>query len=110
MSFAHGLPDYNGHVGVRELCDICPAAQLALCRSAHRIPTAGQIEEAASALPGAQELHVMGISGAAVTVTGLASEQPRYFLQHALGFQVHDAAHPHRPRHHGRAEIGWDEA
>ncbi|WP_238440117.1 hypothetical protein, partial [Frankia sp. AgB1.8] len=23
-----GLPDYNGHHGVRELCDICPVAQI----------------------------------------------------------------------------------
>jgi hypothetical protein len=24
VSYAHGLPDYNGHYGIRELCDICP--------------------------------------------------------------------------------------
>ncbi|MGH8904733.1 MAG: radical SAM protein, partial [Egibacteraceae bacterium] len=28
---AHGRPDYNGHYGIRELCDICPVAQLRLC-------------------------------------------------------------------------------
>ena len=44
----------------------------------------------------------------AVVVDGLPGELPRYFLQHALGFQVHDAAHPHRPRRHGRDEIGWE--
>jgi hypothetical protein len=27
VSYAHGLPDYNGHVGIAELCDICPVAQ-----------------------------------------------------------------------------------
>ena len=32
VSFAHGLPDYNGHWGVRELCDICPIAQQDLLR------------------------------------------------------------------------------
>jgi hypothetical protein len=24
VSYVHGLPDYNGHYGIRELCDICP--------------------------------------------------------------------------------------
>jgi DNA repair photolyase len=108
VSFAHDLPDYNGHVGVRELCDICPAAQLALCLGAHRIPTARRIREAATGLPEAQRLEVVEISDRAAVVTGLPNEQPRYFLQHMLGFQVHDAAYPHQPQRHGRAEIGWD--
>ena len=43
VSFAHGLPDYNGHVGIAEICDICPVSQLDLCRSAHRVPTASQL-------------------------------------------------------------------
>jgi DNA repair photolyase len=110
VSFAHGLPDYNGHVGIRELCDICPVAQLRLCLGAHRIPTAQQIEHAASGLPEARELQVRDITERAVVVDGLPGEEPRYFLQHALGFQAHDAAHPHRPRRHGRAEIGWENA
>ena len=108
VSYAHGLPDYNGHVGIRELCDICPASQLASCLGAHRIPTARQVKQAASGLPEARELQVMEITERAVVVDGLRSEQPRYFLQHALGFQVHDEAHPHRSRRHGRAEIGWE--
>jgi hypothetical protein len=37
-----GLPDYNGHYGIRELCDICPVSQASLCRGAHRVPSAGQ--------------------------------------------------------------------
>jgi hypothetical protein len=40
VSYAHGLPDYNGHYGIRELCDICPLSQLELCAGAHRVPTA----------------------------------------------------------------------
>ena len=36
VSYVHGLPDYNGHYGIREFCDICPAAQAARCRSAHK--------------------------------------------------------------------------
>ncbi|HXP19634.1 MAG TPA: hypothetical protein VN840_08310 [Streptosporangiaceae bacterium] len=57
VSYAHGLPDYNGHVGIRELCDICPAAQLALCQSAHQVPAAEQVRQAASALPEAAGLQ-----------------------------------------------------
>ena len=110
VSFAHGLSDYNGHVGIRELCDICPAAQLALCLAAHREPREEQVRQAASVLPEAAGLQVMDITDRAVLVSGLPGEQPRYFLQHALGYQVHDAAHPHRPHRHGRAEIGWEQA
>ncbi len=110
VSYAHSLPDYNGHVGIRELCDICPAAQLRLCERAHRVPTARQIHEVAGALPEARELQIVDITERAAVVSGLASEQPRYFVQHALGFQVHDANHPHRPRRHGRADIGWEPA
>lgn len=109
VSYVHGLPDYNGHVGIRELCDICPLTQLALCESAHQVPTATQVADAAGAQPELQELQVMDITPRAMVVSGLASEQPRYYLQHALGFQVHDAAHPHQPRRHGRAEIGWEQ-
>jgi hypothetical protein len=25
VAYAHKVPDYNGHWGVREICDICPA-------------------------------------------------------------------------------------
>ena len=31
----------------------------------------------------------------------------RYYLQHALNFQVSDVEYPHQPRRHGRADIGW---
>jgi DNA repair photolyase len=33
VSYVHGLPDYNGHVGIPELCDICPVAQLKRSRA-----------------------------------------------------------------------------
>ena len=74
VSYAHGLPDYNGHVGIRELCDICPATQLASCLGAHRIPTARQVKQAASGLPEARELQVMEITERAIVVDGLPSE------------------------------------
>ena len=108
VSYVHGLPDYNGHVGIRELCDICPVRQLALCRQAHRSPTTGQIHEVARALPEARDLQIVGITKRAAVVAGLADEQPRYYLQHALGFQVHDVRHPHVAQRHGRADIGWE--
>jgi hypothetical protein len=108
VSFAHGLPDYNGHAGIPELCDICPLSQLELCRSAHRVPTAAQLREVAASVPEGRGLVVLGIIERAAVVSGLPGEQPRYYLQHALGFQVHDAAHPHHLRQHGRAGIGWE--
>ncbi len=109
VSYAHGEPDYNGHYGVRELCDICPLSQLDICRDAHRIPTADRIHEVASGLTDASGLVVVDITEGAAVVSGLSEEQPRYYLQHALGFQVHDVRHPHHDRRHGRAEIGWKE-
>lgn len=107
VAFAHGLPDYNGHYGIRELCDICPLSQLDLCRDAHRVPTPDQIRQVAGALPEARGLVVVDITERAAVVSGLETEQPRYYLQHALGFQVHDVRHPHVARRHGRADIGW---
>jgi DNA repair photolyase len=110
VSYAHGLPDYNGHYGIRELCDICPMQQLDLCGSAHRAPTAERIHEVARVLPEARGLMVVDITERAAIVSGLSGEQPRYYLQHALGFQVHDVRHPHRARRHGRADIGWKDS
>jgi DNA repair photolyase len=110
VSFAHGLPDYNGHVGIAEICDICPVSQLNLCRNAHRVPTASQLRQVAERVPDGRGLVVSSITDRAAIVSGLPSEQPRYYLQHALRFQVHDVRHPHRARQHGRADIGWQEA
>jgi len=107
VSYAHGLPDYNGHYGVRELCDICPARQVSLCRSAHRVPSADQIHQAARTLPETESMQVVDLSERAAVVSGLDDEQPRYYLQHALGFQVHDVRHPHHRYRHGRADTGW---
>jgi hypothetical protein len=108
VSYVHGLPDYNGHYGVRELCDICPMQQLALCADAHHPPSQHELEVVASRLPEAQGLHVIDISNRAAVVAGLDNEQPRYYLQHQLAFQIHDEGHPHLLQRHGRADIGWD--
>ena len=110
VSYAHGLPDYNGHYGIRELCDICPVSQVGLCRSAHRVPSADQIYQVARALPDAATMQVTDISERAAVVSGLDDEQPRYYLQHALGFQMHDVRHPHHAHRHGRADLGWKDS
>ena len=101
------MADYNGHYGIRaELCDICPAKQVELCAQAHAVPTVETLAEVAGQLPGRPPLEVLDISDRAVVLSGY-SEQPRYFMQHALAFQVHDVAHPHYAGHHGR--VGGDE-
>jgi hypothetical protein len=82
-------------------------SQVSLCRTAHRVPSASQMYQVARALPETAGMQVAGISERAATVSGLAGEQPRYYLQHALGFQVHDVRHPHHVHRHGRADTGW---
>lgn len=108
VAYAHGLPDYNGHIGIPELCDICPISQLQRCQTAHARPTQQQVSQVADRLPEAASMVIEDINNRAVTVSGLETEQPRYYLQHALGFQVHDARHPHHKSRHGRADIGWE--
>jgi hypothetical protein len=71
------------------------------------VPNAEQIHQVARVLPEADALQVVDISQRAAVVSGLQEEQPRYFLQHSLGFQVHDERHPHHQHRHGRADIGW---
>lgn len=110
VSYAHGLPDYNGHYGVRELCDICPVSQVSLCRSAHRVPSATRIYRVSRALPETAGMQIVDLSERAAVLSGLDDEQPRYYLQHALGFQMHDVRHPHLAHRHGRAEVGWKDA
>ena len=95
VASSHGLPDYNGHPASAELCDICPLAQLDLCRKAHRVPTAEPDAPGRQRAARGRSLVVVDISERAAIVSGLDAEQPRYYLQHALGFQVHDVRHPH---------------
>lgn len=102
VAFAHGLADYNGHFGIRELCDICPAAQLQRCAKAWTPPAAGRVGPMAAGLGG----KLVAINDRAVLVEGL-DEQRRYWMQHSLGYQVHDVTAPHHRYRHGRAEIGW---
>ncbi len=103
VAYAHGESDYNGHYGIRELCDICPKAQVGRCADAWQTPDAAIATEQARALGAAGPVD---ITDRAIIVEGL-DEPPRYFLQHGFGYQVHDRAKPHHHRRHGRAEIGW---
>jgi len=86
VAYAHGLADYNGHYGIRELCDICPARQLHRCQVAFRRPAQAQLGQMAAAL-GATAVPV--VTERAIIVEGL-DEQRRYLMQHTLGYQVHD--------------------
>ncbi|MFC4859207.1 radical SAM protein [Actinophytocola glycyrrhizae] len=105
VTYAHGVADYNGHYGIRELCDICPEAQLQRCAEAWQRPDRGE----ATALADSQGGRLVEVNDRAVVVEGL-DEPPRYFMQHGLGYQVHDVSKPHHQRQHGRADIGWPAA
>jgi hypothetical protein len=102
VTYAHAVADYNGHFGIRELCDICPSVQLRRCADAWIRPEQRRVADMAKQLGG----KLVEVNDRAVVVTGLA-EQPRYLIQHTFGYQVHDQAKPHHHRQHGRADIGW---
>lgn len=111
VSFVHGNADYNGHYGVindgkREICDICPPAQLKICANNHRTPTESDVRKQAS-LIGYRDLRFVIEPGKAITVEHMDTEAVRYFLQHFFRFQFHDEKYAHKPKRHGRADIGW---
>lgn len=104
--FAHGIPDYNGHYGIQELCDGCPPDQKERCRLAHAQPdreTIDRLAQSAGLAP-----YDIEIGANAVRLSGL-DEQGRYYLQHNTNFQVHDRHYEHKIGRHGRAEIGWSD-
>jgi DNA repair photolyase len=105
VAFAHGIADYNGHYGIREICEICPAAQLARCASAHRRPDIKTVQYLAQMA--GLDIGSISVDDRRIEVCG-SSEQQRYFVQHSLNYQVHDRSYPHLPERHGRAEFGWE--
>lgn len=105
VAHAHGGADFNGHFGLPDVCDICPDRQAAICADAHRTPTRETVA-ALAALAGLDPQNFT-IDARRIEV-GDSAEQQRYFIQHALNYQVHDQSHPHLTRRHGRAEVGWD--
>jgi DNA repair photolyase len=104
VAYAHRTHDYNGHYGIRELCDICPRDQVKRCAAAFERPTRMSTSELLNNL-GRHEV-TFTIDDRAVTTTDL-DDPDRYYLQHALGYQVHHHLQPHHHGRHGRAEIGW---
>jgi DNA repair photolyase len=102
VSAAHGVADYNGHWGVRELCDICPAAQRDLCATAHRRPDPQEFEAVLADL-GYQTDYL--IEEGHLWTHGLG-EQRRYAIQHTLGFQIWELDQPHLLHAHGRSLMG----
>lgn len=104
VGFAHQSADYNGHFGLKDVCDICPVAQVDRCSAAHAKPDIETLSSLAQecGLP----LDYLDIDDRRIEVRR-SIEQQRYFIQHALNYQVHDSALPHLPRRHGRAEVGW---
>jgi DNA repair photolyase len=104
VAYAHGIADYNGHYGIRELCEICPESQRGRCAGAHRRPELGRVNELAALAH--LDPSTIAIGDRCIEVAG-SSEQQRYFMQHTLNYQVHDRQHPHLEHRHGRAEVGW---
>jgi DNA repair photolyase len=102
VSAAHSLPDYNGHWGIRELCDICPAAQVTRCRDTHRTPTPSDLDQTLAGL-GYRTSYL--IEDGHAWTHGLG-EQRRYAIQHALRFQIWELDQPHLLHAHGRALTG----
>lgn len=105
IAYAHSISDYNGHFGIQDICDICPKEQYERCKKAHARPREAKVFTLATQA-GLDPASLL-IEANRIQVEG-SREQQRYYLQHNLNFQVHDKAHPHKPKQHGRAEIGWE--
>jgi DNA repair photolyase len=103
VAYAHGEADYNGHYGIRELCDICPIAQLGRCAEAWHDPDMDAVAAQVRQLGAVGDVE---LTERAIIVEGL-DDGTRNYLQHYHGFQFHDRNKPHHHRRHGRAEIGW---
>ncbi|MBL7626420.1 hypothetical protein [Frankia nepalensis] len=102
VAFAHRVPDYNGHWGVRELCDICPPLQQKRCADSYSEPTTAQFEAVLAQL-GYETEYV--IEPGHVWTHGLG-EQQRYAVQHTLRFQIWELDQPHHLHAHGRSLLG----
>jgi hypothetical protein len=102
VAFAHQAPDYNGHWGVRELCDICPKAQRKRCADDHQQPADTDMTRVLDQL-GYSTPFV--IEEGHVWTHGLG-EQKRYALQHTLRYQIWELDEPHYLHAHGRSLRG----
>jgi hypothetical protein len=102
VAYAHAAPDYNGHWGVRELCDICPSVQQQRCADDHRTPTPADLGRVLAQF-GYESPYL--IEGGHVWTHGLG-EQRRYALQHTLRYQIWELDQPHYLHAHGRSLHG----
>lgn len=105
MAYVHGLPDYNGHWGVQELCDICPISQKELCAKHHNPPSPEKFHKMLLKSPIKSESDRFLIEDGHIWTEGLGEER-RYYLQHFLGYQIWDIDWAHHKFSHGRATIG----
>jgi len=102
VAYAHAAPDYNGHWGVRELCNICPAAQQQRCMGSYRKPTPADVDAVLARLGYATDYL---IDDGHVWTHGLG-EQRRYAVQHTLQHQIWELDQPHYLHAHGRSLLG----
>jgi DNA repair photolyase len=102
VAYAHQSPDYNGHWGVRELCDICPTAQRQRCTDDYTEPTPAQLDAVLAQLGYASDYL---IEPGHVWTHGLG-EQKRYAIQHTLRHQIWELDQPHHLHAHGRSLLG----
>lgn len=104
VAYSHHLADYNGHYGIRELCDICPQDQKEICSSCWSVP---DIDDVMTVTKRVGIFKVPIVTNRSLVFSGVC-EQDRYYIQHSLGYQCHDSKSPHHKNLHGRADIGWD--
>ncbi len=102
IAFVQKIPDYNGHWGVNEICDICPKVQKDLCKGAYNAPTNHKFQKLLDSYN--YETPFL-IEDGHVWTEGLGEER-RYHIQHTLGFQVWDIEKPHFKTQHGRSTFG----
>lgn len=106
VTYGWQLPDYNGHLGVPELCDICPPEQVARCAAALTPPATEQIRVALDSFGFDPDTPFLVEDGHVLTAK--LGEQRRYALQHLFGFQFWEVEHPHVHAAHGRALEGYE--
>jgi hypothetical protein len=85
VTAAWEVADYNGHLGVPQICDICPAEQVARCRAALRAPTEGEFIAALEMFGFDVDTPFLIEDGH--VLTGKLGEQRRYALQHYFGYR-----------------------
>ncbi|RPI19537.1 MAG: hypothetical protein EHM58_01225 [Ignavibacteriae bacterium] len=100
--FAQKLPDYNGHWGVNEICNICPLEQQKICWKHYKMPTKNEFQKL---LDRYNYNSKFLIEGGHIWTENLGEER-RYHLQHILGYQIWDIEKPHFRNQHGRSPFG----